>query len=205
MKKNEKSANEETLIRLIAENELKNNKPVLNDMADFDNLKLIHELQVHQIELEMQNEELIMVHDQAYKAIKKYTDLYDFAPSGYLTLSKEGEILDLNFSAADMLGLNRNQLKNTRFALHITHDSLSIFNRLLYMSFRLYEKESCELLLLHKTDTIEKTLYVHVDAHISKDHDKCLISMTDISERKKLETELNKTIKFLQENKLSMP
>ncbi|MEI6755010.1 MAG: PAS domain-containing protein [Paludibacter sp.] len=202
MKKHEKSANEETLIRLIAENELKNNKPMLNDMADFDNLKLIHELQVYQIELEMQNEELKTAHDQAYEAIQKYVELYDFAPSGYLSLSKEGDIIELNLSAANMLGKERIHLKNTPFGFHISHDSLKAFNLLLNRSFMLNEKESCELLLLHKTSTIEKLMFVYVEAKLSKDNTKCMITMIDISERKKLEIELNKTIKLLQEQNL---
>ena len=105
MKKQDKGVDEATLLRLIAEEELKNLKPSLADIAEHDNLKLIHELQVHQIELEMQNEELKLAHLKAYEAIEKYVELYDYAPSGYLTLSKEGDILELNYSAATMLVL----------------------------------------------------------------------------------------------------
>jgi len=185
MKKQDKSVNESTLLRLIAEDALKNEKPALDDKTEYDNQKLIHELQVHQIELEMQNEELKIAHQQAYEAIEKYVELYDYAPTGYFSLSKEGVIIELNLSAANMLGRNRNNLKGTRFGLHISHDSLSTFNKLLDRSFRLNEKESCELILLHKTDTIEKLMLVHVEAQLSKDSTKCMFTMTDISERKK--------------------
>jgi len=186
MKKQDKSVDESTLLRLIAEDALKNEKPALDDKTEYDNQKLIHELQVHQIELEMQNEELKIAHQQAYEAIEKYVELYDYAPTGYFSLSKEGVVIELNFSAANMLGRNRNNLKGTRFGLHISHDSLSTFNKLLDRSFRLNEKESCELILLHKTDTIEKLMLVHVDAQLSKDRTKCMFTMTDISERKKM-------------------
>ncbi|HSH20681.1 MAG TPA: hypothetical protein VLA03_09520, partial [Draconibacterium sp.] len=54
------------------------------------NLNLIHELEVHQIELEMQKDELYLAKEKAEQAENKYTELYDFAPCGYLTLSKEG-------------------------------------------------------------------------------------------------------------------
>jgi len=205
MKTKDKSVDESTLLRLLAEEELKNDQPVFSDLAEFDNRKLIHELQVHQIELEMQNEELKTVQAKAQNAIEKYVELYDYAPCGYLTLSKEGDILELNYSAAYMIGKNRNQLNNTRFGLHISHDSLSTFNQLLVRTFMLNQKESCELILLHKTDKIDESICVHIDAQLAKDSGKCLITMTDISERQKLEIELNKTIKLLREHNLYKP
>ena len=112
MRNQDKPVNEATLLRLIAEEELKNDKPVFLDLDELDNRKLIHELQVHQIELEMQNEELMKAQQQTVIMTEKYVDLYDFAPSGYVTLSKEGDIVDLNFLAAKMLGKNRIELRN---------------------------------------------------------------------------------------------
>jgi PAS domain-containing protein len=201
MKKQDKEVNEGTLLRLIAEEELKNDKPADSEITEFDNLKLIHELQVYQIELEMQNEELKKAHSQAYQAITKYEDLYDYAPSGYISLTKEGDIIELNYLAAAMLGNDRIHLKNKRFGLYISHDSLKYFNNLLHRTFIFKEKESCELILLHKTDTVDKSMYVHVDAQVSKDNSKCMLTMIDISERKKLEMELNKTIELLRAHK----
>jgi hypothetical protein len=57
-------------------------------LSEIEALKLIHELQVHQIELELQNEELIEAKQIAESATEKYADLFDFAPSGYFTLSR---------------------------------------------------------------------------------------------------------------------
>jgi PAS domain S-box-containing protein len=202
MKNQDKAVNESTLLRLIAEEELKNEKPSVSDLAEFDNMKLLHELQVHQIELEMQNEELKIAHEKAYNAIEKYTELYDYAPSGYLSISKDGDIIDLNFAAATMLGNDRIHLKNKRFGLYISHDSIKEFNNLLHRTFMLNQKESCELILIHKTDSVDKSMYVHADAQVSKDNSKCLIIMTDISELKKLEMELKKTIEILREHNL---
>lgn len=202
MKNQDKAVNESTLLRLIAEEELKNEKPSVSDLAEFDNMKLLHELRVHQIELEMQNEELKKAHDKAYKAIEKYTELYDYAPSGYLSLSKDGDIIELNFAAATMLGHDRNHLKNKRFGLYISHDSLMCFNNLLHRTFMLNQIESCELILIHKTDTVDKSMYVHADAQISKDYSKCMIILTDTSEWKKLEVELKKTIEILRARNL---
>lgn len=205
MKKPNKFVNEETLLRLIAEEELKNDKPTHSDLVELDNLRLIHELQVHQIELEMQNEELKIAHLQAYEAIERYVELYDYAPSGYVSLSKNGDIIELNYSAAVMFGNDRNHIKNKRFGLYISHESLSAFNRLMDKSFMFNEKESCELILLHKTDAVDKSICVHVDAKLSEDGSKCLMIITDISEQKKLEMELKKTVELLREHNLYKP
>jgi PAS domain S-box-containing protein len=201
MKKQDKEVNEGTLLRLIAEEELKNDKPADSEITEFDNLKLIHELQVYQIELEMQNEELKKAHSQAYQAITKYEDLYDYAPSGYISLSKEGDIIELNYLAAAMLGNERIYLKNKRFGLYISHDSLKYFNNLLHRTFMFKEKESCELVLLHKTNTVDELMVVQVEAQVSKDNSKCMLTMIDISDRKKMEMELNKTIELLRAHK----
>src|ERR1035437_7299163 len=67
-----------------------------SDFSEFETLKLIHELEVHQIELELQNEELQIAREhEAELATGKYVELYDFAPTGYFTLSKKGVILEL--------------------------------------------------------------------------------------------------------------
>ena len=71
-----------------------------------ESMKLIQELEVHQIELELQKEELLLARSPAQDATDKYNELYDFAPSGYFTLSKEGEIMELNLCGSQMLGKN---------------------------------------------------------------------------------------------------
>ena len=76
---------------------------------------LIHELRVHQIELEMQNEELRRVQNDLEISRSRYADLYDFAPVGYLTLNKHGQIVDLNLTAARQLGIERGRLINKHF------------------------------------------------------------------------------------------
>jgi len=76
---------------------------------------LIHELRVHQIELEMQNEELRRVQSDLEISRSRYADLYDYAPVGYLTLNKQGQIVDLNLTAAGQLGIERGRLINRHF------------------------------------------------------------------------------------------
>ena len=196
MKKINDNLDESTELRLKAEEKLKSRKSTITKV-ELDTEKLIHELEVHQIELEMQNEELTLSRNKADLAMEKYVDLYDFAPSGYITLSKEGEIIDLNFSAANMLGSNRFHLKNTRFALHIAFELLDLFDEFFQMLFRSKKKETCELLLHIGPD--KKNCYVHIDAIVNQDTNSCLLTMTDITERKTMEEELKASLKRYKE------
>ena len=97
MKKQNSKPEEAELLRQKAEEKLKLRRDIAykvstNSTTEPDMLKLIHELEVHQIELEMQNEELLIAKEKAELAEEKYTELYDFAPSGYIALSQKGEI-----------------------------------------------------------------------------------------------------------------
>jgi PAS domain-containing protein len=103
----------ETLLRQKAENRLSINKR--HTITETDMMKVVHELEVYQLELEMQNEELVLAKEKAELSEKKYTELYDFAPSGYLCLTKKGEITELNFMAAHMLGKERSLLIKKMF------------------------------------------------------------------------------------------
>lgn len=118
MKKQQKNSSEDGILRQKAENLLKKKSFKTTSIhSEVEALKLIHELQVHQIELEMQNEELMRAEEKAEIAVQKYTELYDFAPSGYFTLSREGKIVELNLKGASMLGKERQRLVNNMFSL----------------------------------------------------------------------------------------
>lgn len=144
--------------------------------------RLVHELQVHQIELEMQNEELREANERAEAALKKYTMMYDFAPLGYFTLDSAGTICELNFTGAEMLGERRFNLLNSNFKFFVSDETLPAFNEFLSMIYLLKTKESCEVMLGNDP----KHLYpVYIEAIVTGDDEKCLLSVVDISTFKK--------------------
>ncbi|MFI3155084.1 MAG: EAL domain-containing protein [Methylococcaceae bacterium] len=84
--------------------------------------ELLYELRVHQIELELQNEELQRARAALEASHSRYLNLYDFAPVGYLTLNADGEIIEANLTAADLLGAERHTLLNRHFSAWITQE-----------------------------------------------------------------------------------
>jgi PAS domain-containing protein len=90
--------------------------------------RLLHELQVHQIELEMQNEELERSRSEVEEGLARFTDLYEFAPVGYLTLNRQGEIRQVNLTGAHLLGLDRSHLVGKRLATIVDAGSRPAFH-----------------------------------------------------------------------------
>ena len=89
--------------------------------------RVIHELQIHQVELEMQNEELIRVHTELEASRKRYLDLYDQAPCGYLSLTEESLILDANLTAGKLLGVSRGMLLKKDLTQFILSEDQDIY------------------------------------------------------------------------------
>jgi PAS domain-containing protein len=90
-----------------------------------DTLKLVHELEVHQIELEMQNDELRRTQLAIETTKEKFLDFYDFAPVGYLTLKEKGIISELNLAVARLLGIEGRLLTNKKMLQTIMEDRTS--------------------------------------------------------------------------------
>jgi len=159
--------------------------------SEADVLKLIHELEVHQIELELQNEELKRSRArEAELATEKYVALYDFAPSGYFTISRESEIVDLNLSGAEMLGKDRSHLKNRDFTSFVSTDTREIFSEFLANVFTGKHKQTCEISIKSNGNSVR---YVHLSGIISEDREYCMITMVDITDRKLAEEKLRKS------------
>ena len=176
MNTNDKKPAEVPALRQKAESAL-NAKPALQ-ASEADTLKLIHELQVHQIELEMQNEELVRTKAAALAAIEKYTDLYDFAPCGYFTLSRDGVIVELNLYGSRMLGRERERLQNSAFGFFIVENRKPEFNRFLEKVFADGKEESCEVMLVADRKVPR---YVHLTGIVSGGGEKCFLTMVDVT------------------------
>ena len=118
--------------------------PLLREEAQ----RQIHELQVHQLELDIQNEELRQAHAELEAAAEKYADLYDSAPVSYLTLDAMGDIREANLTAAHYLGVNRGQLIGRRFGLFVAHESRTAFKEFLHKSCADDAQAVCEVSLV---------------------------------------------------------
>ena len=156
--------------------------------------RLLHELQVHQIELEMQNEELRRTQQELEKSRDQYSHLYDFAPVGYLTLSDERIIEEANLTAATMLGIERKSLIGKPFSHFILRADQDIF----YLhQKRVLETEtphSCDLRVV-KSD--EHEFHAHLECIVTKeessDSRQIRVAMTDINELKRAEDALRES------------
>ncbi len=135
---------------------------VVSDHEHLDH-ELIHELQVHKIELELQNEELKSSQIKLEESRSKYWDLYDFAPIGYLTLSEDGIITEINLAGASLLKIPRNDLIKRPFILFLTEYSRKKFYKHLKQVLKSGEDQYCDLDL--KTSDLEV-----VNAHIKTSH-----------------------------------
>ncbi|MCK9377416.1 MAG: PAS domain S-box protein [Syntrophobacterales bacterium] len=153
---------------------------------------LIHELEVHQIELEMQNEELRRSQSELEAASQKYVDFYDFAPVGFLTLERNGLIKEINLTAAGLLGKTREKLVNTLLRFYIVPQDLDLFRRYLRRVFQAPEEQHCEARLKRQTGEF----YARLDGIIGNDSaggKVCRISITDISDLKQAEQKLRES------------
>ena len=188
MKSIEPASESATLRRTKAEEMLiKKKSNSRSKISEHDTLKLIHELEVHQIELELQNEELTLAHADAVNVGEKYSHLYDFAPIGYFTLSKESTILELNFIGSQMLGYNRSYTKNKRFDVFVLKSDELNFHSFLNNIITSKIQQSCDVTL---TSNNGKLINVHLTGILEENSSQCLITAVDFTERKQAEDAL---------------
>ncbi|MES1982174.1 MAG: ATP-binding protein [Pseudomonadota bacterium] len=185
---------EETLalakLRRRAERRLKHIPPQIESTNETDVLKLLHELQVYRVELEMQNEELVAARAEIEMSAARYTELYDFAPVSYYTLDEDGNIFESNLAGATLLGILRGQRPHPRFRTFIDPELRSQFDGFLAKVFKSSFKEVHETVL----QTHDKSkLYVHIEATSSENNEACHLVVIDISARRQAEEALRQS------------
>jgi PAS domain S-box-containing protein len=151
-----------------------------------EHLKLLHQLQVHQLELELQNVELIRAKTEAEMLLAEYNNLYDFAPVGYLTLDRRGSIRGTNLTTASLLGVERSQLSGRHLEQFIAHASRPVFALFLKRLFFSGIREGCEVALLGQKDC---PCYLQIEAKTSSGEE-CRLVLIDITTRKLMEEKL---------------
>jgi PAS domain S-box-containing protein len=188
--------------RIIAESKLREKSLKKRpDVPDTDPVKLLHELQVHQVELELQNEELTQQRDRAEEAIRKfsdlYTEIYDFTPVPYFSFSSEGIILASNLKASEMLGSKRSTLINKNFRRFLPPSMHGLFDEFLIQVFSKPGKARVEIQILKPDHSI---MHCIIEGTLSDNESKCLAMLLDINELKNLESELRETQRGLEES-----
>ena len=169
-------------LRGRAEKQLKGQSPEGGGQkTELETARLVHELQVHQIELKMQNEELHQAHAKAEALLAQYIVLYDLSPAGYLTLDREGTIRQLNLTGARLLGLERARLVNRRFGQFVAEGDRGLFRHFLEQVFASEAKAGCEVTL---PQADHPPRFVQIEGTRSADGQECLAVVQDHTERR---------------------
>ena len=163
--------------------------------AEADLKRLQHELEVHQAELEAQNENLRASQAELETALERYTDLYDFAPVGYLTLGPDGAIRQLNFTAATLLGAERSGLVNRCLGQFVGRADRAAFADFLESVFN-GPSQACEVTL--SPQAAEPPMAVRLEANRTPSGQECRAVLTNITQRKQVDKQLRETLQQLR-------
>ena len=164
------------------------------NLSKSESLKLIHQYEAAHLELKTKYEDLLRAWSSDRFAPDRYLEFFDFAPSGYFTLSKEGNILELNLSGAKMLEKERSKLKNTPFDVFVSKDNRPVFKNFLKKVFSSKSKVSCQLTL--RPDG-ESPQYVRISGVASQNRKHCLLTVINFTEHKYAEEKLRQKESWL--------
>jgi PAS domain S-box-containing protein len=159
----------------------------------------LHERRTLQTELEIQNEELRRVQVELEEISDRYINLYEFAPIGYLTITREGMVAEANLTCTGLLGENRKKLLKCRFDSFVTPGDKARWNRHFLNVLNLVGRNVCELLIQRKDGS---TFYAQLDCQKINSEDAALvrIALTNITERKTAEAERDRLLKIIEDS-----
>lgn len=162
--------------------------------AEAEANRLLHELMVHQAELEIQNEELRETRAELEAHAGHFTELYDFAPVGYFSVTSDGTIRQLNLMGAAMLGRERKLLLDHRFAEFLAKENRPCFEKFLTRLFDERAVKPCEVMLLRRD---QAPAIVRLTGSLSPDHRICRIAAMDLTEQRRSEAASREKIEDL--------
>jgi PAS domain S-box-containing protein len=181
-------------LRQRAEDLIRQRPEDVRKIPGYDIQRLVHELQVHQIELEMQNEQLHQAQKEVEELLDKYFDLYELAPIGYFTLDRQGLILEANLAGANLLGEQMRHLLKRGLSRFVSEDYQEAFYFHLTGVAETQKKQRCELKLL-KNDG--EQFYVQLESIAIQDDEnrptRIRATMSDITEHKLMEETLRES------------
>ena len=195
-------------LRALAENRhqvLQLKRPDYSSSPE-DIFRIIHELEVHQIELELQQEELIQSREELAKSkaeqeksLERFTGLYDFAPLGYVTLSHDSTIVEVNLTASKIFGLSSSQLQGNLLTNFFIPQDRQVINALLEQVFTKKRYGYCEATFLSdekfhlKNEQSFAGHIFRIDALISDSSYDCRAILTDVTDQKISENALKQS------------
>ncbi|MEO8166279.1 MAG: PAS domain S-box protein [Betaproteobacteria bacterium] len=181
-------------LRERAEELLKTSHADIAAMSNEDVRRLVHELQVHQMELEIQNEDLREAQIELAHSRDRYSDLYEFAPVGYLTLDRQGLIQEANLTAATMLGVERKRLTNRKLTDFLSDEAQDAWHLHRREVFSDEAKKSCELAM---NPAHGNSLTVRLESLVFRDEDgnlsQCRTALIDVTTVKQARQQLEQS------------
>jgi len=200
MKRKRATTDDPAELRRRAEAQLRDRQSITK--SGFSTQRVLHELEVHRIELEMQNTELQKARDELEVALEKFTDLYDFAPVGYFSIDEAGLILEANLKSAALLGVDRSLLVKRSLLPFISPASRSNFLAFLQKVFAGPKDQECEALLLRKDQGAFLAVFRGTSAFCPEGTRRwCRVAFGDVTARKQAE-EVQRRLEDLTETNL---
>lgn len=171
--------------------------------APADTLKLLHELQIHQIELELQNQALLEAQQQIASNLELFKDLYDLAPVAYFTLDQAGHILKTNVLGKKLLGSPLNSPEGLLFSTFVVTESLDVFRAFLDRVFSRVVLENCSLTLISTAGG--SGVHVQLEGVTDEAGVTCRLVVTDISDLINTQKKLATLEKWISETSAGQP
>lgn len=161
-----------------------------------ESIRLVHELQVHQIELELQNEVLANAYAEADAARDRYAEIYDFSPIAFITVDARGAICQINLAGTRLLGIKRADSKRYRFGSSVAPESVAVFNQFLEKVLRERSRQSCEITL--SATAQHPVAIITIDAVPDENGKECRMVVGDVTQKTQDARRLREREEYLQ-------